>query len=136
MVAAGMAAGISGCARQVPPPAATTPAPTATTPVAIEVQDQVVDAACGTCQFAMNGSGCELAVRIDGKSYFVDGSKLDDHGDAHSAQGMCVVSRKAKVTGKVDNGRFVATQFELLPWDAASDAKAVPPAGAPAESKS
>jgi hypothetical protein len=30
----------------------------------------------------MEGHGCELAVRIDGKSYFVDGSSIDSHGDA------------------------------------------------------
>ena len=27
--------------------------------------------------------GCDLAVRIDGKSYFVEGTKIDEHGDAH-----------------------------------------------------
>jgi hypothetical protein len=27
---------------------------------------------------------CELAVRIDGKPYFVDGTSLDSHGDAHA----------------------------------------------------
>ena len=34
-----------------------------------------VEASCGQCQFKMQGKGCSLAVRIDGKSYFVDGSK-------------------------------------------------------------
>jgi hypothetical protein len=28
----------------------------------------------------MEGHGCELAVRIDGKPYFVDGTSLDSHG--------------------------------------------------------
>jgi hypothetical protein len=35
-----------------------------------------VEAACGQCQFEMEGYGCELAVRIDGKPYFVDGTPL------------------------------------------------------------
>ncbi len=76
---------------------------------------QVVETSCGECQFKMDGSGCDLAVRIDGKSYFVDGAKLDDHGDAHGEQGMCNAIRKAKVTGDIKDGRFVASAFELLP---------------------
>ena len=50
---------------------------------------QVVEAACGQCQFKMKGKSCDLAVRIDGKSYFVDGTKIDDHGDAHAKDGFC-----------------------------------------------
>jgi hypothetical protein len=38
--------------------------------------------------FGMEGHGCELAVRIDGKSYFVDGSSIDSHGDAHAKDGF------------------------------------------------
>jgi hypothetical protein len=37
-----------------------------------EPKPQIVEASCGQCQFGMEGHGCELAVRIDGKSYFVD----------------------------------------------------------------
>ena len=76
---------------------------------------QVVEASCGECQFNMEGSGCDLAVRIDGKPYFVDGAKIDDHGDAHSPQGMCNCIRKANVTGEIKNGRFVASAFDILP---------------------
>ena len=39
---------------------------------------------------------------------------LDDHGDAHAADGFCMAVRKARVQGKVENGFFVATYFELL----------------------
>jgi hypothetical protein len=48
---------------------------------------QIVEASCGQCQFGMEGHGCELAVRIDGKSYFVDGSSTP-HGDAHAKDGF------------------------------------------------
>jgi len=77
---------------------------------------QVVDASCGQCQFAMTSQkGCDLAVRIDGKAYFVDGTKIDDHGDAHNKNdGFCEVVRKAKVTGEIVDGRFVATSFKLV----------------------
>ena len=78
---------------------------------------QVVEASCGECQFKMEGKGCDLAVRIDGKSYYVDGAKIDDHGDAHSQHGMCNAIRKAKVTGEIKDGRFVASAFELLSVD-------------------
>jgi hypothetical protein len=76
---------------------------------------QTVDAACGQCMFAMKGKGCNLAVRIEGKTYFVDGSKIDDHGDAHASDGFCNKIRKAKVSGLVINNRFVASSFQLLP---------------------
>ena len=77
----------------------------------------VVEAGCGECQFGLAGSDCDLAVRIDGKAYFVDGTGIDDHGDAHSDDGLCNATRQARVQGRVESGRFVATSFELLPSD-------------------
>ncbi len=77
---------------------------------------QIVDVSCGQCQFGMTSQkGCDLAIKIEGKSYFVDGTKIDDHGDAHNKQnGFCEVVRKAKVTGKIVEDRFVATSFEMI----------------------
>jgi hypothetical protein len=76
---------------------------------------QVVEAACGECQFGMEGKSCDLAVRIDGKSYFVDGTSIDQHGDAHAKDGFCKAVRKAEVQGEIVNNRFKATYFKLLP---------------------
>lgn len=76
---------------------------------------QVVEASCGQCKFKLPGKSCDLAVRIDGKAYFVDGTKIDDHGDAHAEDGFCEAIRKAEVQGEVVNGRFKATYFKLLP---------------------
>jgi hypothetical protein len=45
----------------------------------------------------------------------VDGAKMSDHGNAHAADGMCSMVRQATVQGSVENGRFVATSFSLLP---------------------
>ena len=73
-----------------------------------------VEAACGECQFQMKGSGCNLAVRMNGIPYFVDGTKIDDHGDAHAKNGFCNAIRKAEVQGEIKEGRFVATYFKLL----------------------
>jgi hypothetical protein len=75
---------------------------------------QIVETACGECQFGMKGNGCDLAVRIDGKAYFVDGTTIDEHGDAHAKDGFCNAIRKASVTGKVENNRFKATSFTLV----------------------
>ncbi len=75
---------------------------------------QVVEAACGQCRFGMPGKDCDLAVRIDGKAYFVDGTNIDDHGDAHAKDGFCQAVRKAEVAGQVIDNRFKATYFKLV----------------------
>ena len=75
---------------------------------------QVVEASCGQCQFKLQGKGCNLAVRIDGKAYFVDGTTIDDHGDAHASDGFCEAIRKAEVQGEVVDNRFKATWFKLV----------------------
>ena len=89
--------------------------------IAVQAQDKkkfdkptIVEASCGECQFGMKGKSCDLAVRIDGKSYFVDGTKIDQHGDAHAKDGFCNAIRKASVTGSIVKDRFVATSFTLI----------------------
>ncbi len=77
-------------------------------------RSQVVEAACGQCQFGMAGEGCDLAVRMGGRSWFVDGTGIDDHGDAHGPAGFCNAIRTARVRGEVVGDRFVVRSFELL----------------------
>ena len=74
-----------------------------------------VEASCGQCKLDLKGSGCTLAIRMDGKAYFVDGTAIDDHGDAHADDGFCNKIRKAKVQGEVVDNKFKATYFQLLP---------------------
>ena len=77
--------------------------------------NQVVEAACGQCQFGITGkAGCDLAVRIDGKSYFVDGTSIHDHGDAHADDGFCEAIRQAEVKGEIIDGRFKAETFTII----------------------
>ena len=88
--------------------------------ISVSAQDkpktQIVETACGQCQFGMKGKGgCDLAVRIDGKTYFVDGTDINKHGDAHAADGFCSAIRKAEVVGEIKNDRFVVSEFKLLP---------------------
>jgi len=75
---------------------------------------QLVEASCGECQFKLEGKGCDLAVRINGKAYFVDGTEIDSHGDAHADDGFCKAVRKAEVQGEVVNNRFKVTYFKLV----------------------
>jgi hypothetical protein len=89
-----------------------------------KAKTQIVEASCGQCQFGMKGkAGCDPAVRIDGKTYFVDGTDINKHGDAHSADGLCSTIRKAEVVGEIKNDRFVATSFKLLPVEVIDEHK-------------
>ena len=80
------------------------------------LKDKVVEIACGECKFKMKGKSCDLAIRIDGKSYFVDGKSVDDFGDAHDEKhGFCNVISHAEVTGEIVNNRFKAKTIKLIP---------------------
>ncbi len=104
-----------GCQSQIDPAPMGSHQESSPETVAQQYREVIVDAACGQCQFGLPGSSCDLAVRIDGASYFVDGTGIDDHGDAHSSDGFCNAVRRARVSGQVHEGRFVATHFEVLP---------------------
>jgi len=83
---------------------------------------QVVEASCGQCQFGLTDKqGCDLAVRIDGKSYWLDGTNIHGHGDAHGAGGFCTTVRKAEVVGEIKDGRYKASSFKLLPIEKPKD---------------
>jgi len=83
-------------------------------PISEGLSERTVEAACGQCQFELPGDGCDLAVRIQGVPYFVDGTGIDDHGDAHAADGFCNAVRGARVSGNVVDGRFHASAFTLV----------------------
>jgi len=86
-----------------------------TTQQATTLKEKEVEIACGECKFKMKGKSCDLAIRIDGKSYFVDGKSVDDFGDAHDEKhGFCNVISKATVTGEIVNNRFKATDIKLI----------------------
>jgi hypothetical protein len=82
----------------------------------------IAETACGQCKLGLPGTSCDLAVRINGKAYFVDGTAIDDHGDAHAKDGFCSTIRKAKVQGEIVDNRFKATYFKLLPAPAVKKA--------------
>ncbi|MGE0480402.1 MAG: DUF6370 family protein [Phycisphaerae bacterium] len=89
--------------------------PRETTSTPTDRSARMVEAGCAMCIFHMPGiQECRLAARIDDRSYLVRGSSIDDHGDAHAADGLCNTARSANVWGVVDGGYFVAEQFELV----------------------
>ena len=105
----GVAPAVPALAQSAPKPAVAAAGPDQTRPV------QVVEAACGQCRLNLPGRACDLAVRLNGKAYFVDGTHVDAHGDAHAEDGFCQKIRQAEVQGEVVNDRFVVTYFRLLP---------------------
>lgn len=100
------------CAAEPEPPEASEPATES-----VVLQDRIVDASCGQCQLDLPGSGCDLAIAFDGTAYYVDGSHIDDHGDAHGADGLCNAVRRARVTGRLVDGRVAVEEFVLIEDD-------------------
>jgi len=83
----------------------------------------IVEASCGQCNFGLTDKkGCDLAVKIDGKAYWVTGTDISKHGDAHASDGFCATVRKAEVTGAIVDGKFAATSFNLLTIEKKHDA--------------
>lgn len=77
---------------------------------------QIVPVSCGQCKFGMTQKkGCDLAVKIKNKYYFVEGTSIDAHGDAHAKDGFCLAIRKAEVIGVIQKDKFVVSYFKLLP---------------------
>ena len=77
---------------------------------------QVIEAkaSCGICMFDMDGFKCELAVKIDGANYYVEGTDIDDYGDAHSENGFCNAIRDAKIQGQIVDDKYIVTYFRLI----------------------
>jgi hypothetical protein len=75
---------------------------------------QIVEASCGQCNFGMAGNSCDLAIKIKGKAYFVDGTKIDEHGDAHAKDGFCMAIKKAEVKGEIVGERFLVSYFKVI----------------------
>ena len=77
----------------------------------------IVDASCAKCQMGKNNDDeCLLAVEINSDIYYVEGTTIDDHGDAHAIDGFCNVVRKAHVEGIIDDSRFYLDKFRLLKY--------------------
>lgn len=70
-----------------------------------------VAAGCAKCQFKMKGlKTCEAAIQLEGKAYLLGGKAAPQKSDE-----LCKKTRKAKVAGKIEGERFMATQFTFEP---------------------
>lgn len=78
-------------------------------------QKQRVELSCGQCQFGLSTQkGCDLAIKLEGKAYFVDGAHIDAFGDAHDKNtGFCEVIRSAEVSGFLLENRFQIETVQL-----------------------
>jgi hypothetical protein len=76
---------------------------------------QTVEVSCGKCKLGLPGKTCDMAVRFDGKAYYVDGANIDSFGDAHAHDGMCNAIRKAEVQGELKDSRFKISYIKVLP---------------------
>ena len=74
----------------------------------------VYEIACGKCIYDMTGDKCDLAVLINGKHYYIEGSGISDHGDEHAIDGLCETSRKANIKGKIKYGVFIADYVKII----------------------
>lgn len=80
----------------------------------VRLQNRIVQASCGQCQLGLPGTGCDLAIAFDDRAYYVDGSHIDDHGDAHGPDGLCNAIRPARVTGRLVDERVLVDHLELV----------------------
>ena len=87
----------------------------------------MAEVGCGQCQLGLPGKTCDLAIRINGKAYFVTGTDIDAHGDAHASDGFCNAVRKARVQGKLVNNRFKANYLELIAEELSHPETVTPP---------
>lgn len=109
----GLALIAGGCCAAEPEP----PEGSESSTQSVVLQDRFVDASCGQCQLDLPGSGCDLAIAFDGSAYYVIGSHIDDHGDAHGPDGLCNAVRRARVTGRLVDGRVMVEELVLVDGD-------------------
>ena len=79
------------------------------------VKLDTLDVSCGMCQYEMKGEDCALAVRLNDKTYYVEGTHIDSHGDAHAKDGFCNMIRKAETQGSLVGDKYKVTYFKVLP---------------------
>jgi hypothetical protein len=66
-------------------------------------------------QASISSKQDQLVNVIEDRCYFLDGTSIDDHGDAHGATGFCNCVREATISGTIQGDRFVVDKFELVP---------------------
>jgi Family of unknown function (DUF6370) len=73
-----------------------------------------MEAGCGMCMFGVKDNDCRLTLKKNEKTYYVKGTDIDDHGDAHADDGFCNATRRARVQGSFSGDTLVVSYFELI----------------------
>ena len=74
------------------------------------VMEKIVEVGCGSCSYKIDGvEECVTAVKIGDTPYLVTGADLDAH-----SSGLCESVKQAKVTGEIQDGKFVASAIALV----------------------
>ena len=80
-----------------------------------KLDNQVVESGCGMWIYNMKSDkGCAIAVKIDGKAYYVEGINKKSLGDPHADDGYCNTTKKALVSGELKNNKFYAKSFKFV----------------------
>ena len=65
--------------------------------------------ACAHCQYKAPGvTACAPGVKIDGKTYVLEGSTVDV-----MKEGLCTTTKQATVEGKIEGNKFVASKVDI-----------------------
>ena len=92
------------------------------------LENATITVGCASCIFEMEGAlGCPFAAEIDGKHYMIQGRVPEGH-ESHAPDGICNMRRKAKVDGRLRDGKLITTRVELLPAAQVPDSPRFTPA--------
>lgn len=118
----------TGCSDEPVPLVAEVATPAAP-PGATVIAEQTVVAGCSMCMFRDKPfTGCFWAVELGERRYLVEGDALPEDHQSHAPDGMCSVKREVTVEGWIAGETFVATRFDLLPFEPGKHAQPDGPA--------
>jgi len=83
-----------------------------------KLDKQIVETSCGMCQFGqIDQKGCHINIRLGQKVLPVVGAPKLTMEEMHAPGSYCVAIRKARVSGTIDQDRFLASSWDLLPLE-------------------
>ena len=104
LIAAFGSLAILGCEKSSAPTVDPAKPPTPGVPVSM-----TAEIACAHCQYKAPGvTACAPGVKIDGKTYVLEGSTVDV-----MKEGLCTATKQATVEGKIEGNKFVASKVDI-----------------------
>lgn len=94
----------------VPPTVEPGTVPTAAISEIAPLTDATVEVGCAKCVYKMEGvESCALAVKVGDETMLVEGEGLQSTEEL----GVCEAAKSAVVSGKVEEGKFIASKVEV-----------------------